>query len=230
MELRRGVIRGGVDVGYVPEWAPSPCRWHPCGFRVEGGKTQIRVPEMTVVGADRGTPPRVGYRSVIVKDRADDTLYLDEPGLCCSWMRRLATPRTPTRPLRRLSTAGSHGVLLRDETHLCPEASASRARLPASCSKRWRYASPFDARIPRRLPCPWFSPYSGVPRTRGGVLCVPREDGPETEKIKVQLNASSYGQIGTLIKTYYVVLHVNYFELLILTVYLLVYSYITSCA
>ena len=51
------------------------------------------------------------------------------------------------------------------------------------------------------------------------VLCVPREDGPGTEK----LNASSYGQIGTLIKTYYVVLHVNYFELLILTVYLLVY-------
>ncbi len=80
MELRRGVIRGGVDVGYVPEWAPSPCRWHPCGFRVEGGKTQIRVPEMTVVGAERGTPPRVGYRSVIVKDRADGTLYLDEPG------------------------------------------------------------------------------------------------------------------------------------------------------
>ena len=51
------------------------------------------------------------------------------------------------------------------------------------------------------------------------VQCVPREDGPGTEK----LNASSYGQIGTLIKTYYVVLHVNYFELLILSVYLLVY-------
>ena len=46
---------------------------------MEGGKTQIRVPEMTVVGAERGTPPRVGYRSVIVKDRADGTLYLDEP-------------------------------------------------------------------------------------------------------------------------------------------------------
>ena len=47
--------------------------------------------------------------------------------------------------------------------------------------------------------------------------------GQRRRKIKVQLNASSYGQIGTLIKTYYVVLHVNYFELLILTVYLLVY-------
>ena len=47
---------------------------------VARGKTQIRVPEMTVVGAERGTPPRVGYRSVIVKDRADGTLYLDEPG------------------------------------------------------------------------------------------------------------------------------------------------------
>ena len=46
---------------------------------VARGKTQIRVPEMTVVGAERGTPPRVGYRSVIVKDRADGTLYLDEP-------------------------------------------------------------------------------------------------------------------------------------------------------
>jgi hypothetical protein len=54
--------------------------------------------------------------------------------------------------------------------------------------------------------------------------------GQRRRKIKVQLNASSYGQIGTLIKTYYVVLHVNYFELLILTVYLLVYSYITICA
>ena len=38
MELRCGVIRGGVDVGYVPEWAPSPCRWHPCGFRGREGK------------------------------------------------------------------------------------------------------------------------------------------------------------------------------------------------
>ena len=46
---------------------------------VARGKTQIRVPEMTVVGAERWTPPRVGYRSVIVKDKADGTLYLDEP-------------------------------------------------------------------------------------------------------------------------------------------------------
>ena len=51
----------------------------PAGFGVARGKTQIRVPEMTVVGADRGTPPRVGYRSVIVRDSADGTLYLDEP-------------------------------------------------------------------------------------------------------------------------------------------------------
>jgi len=33
-----------------------------------------------------------------------------------------------------------------------------------------------------------------------------------------------------LIKTYYVVLHVNYFELLILSVYLLVYLYYKLCA
>ena len=51
----------------------------PAGFGVARGKTQIRVPEMTVVGADRGTPPRVGYRSVIVRDSADGTLYLDVP-------------------------------------------------------------------------------------------------------------------------------------------------------
>ena len=37
------------------------------------------------------------------------------------------------------------------------------------------------------------------------------------------LNASSYGQLVTLIKIYYVVLHVYYFELLILPVHLLVH-------
>ena len=80
------------------------------------------------------------------------------------------------------------------------------------------------------------SPAHGSLLTRGfqgraGGFCAFREKmGQRRRKIKVQLNASSYGQIGTLIKTYYVVLHVNYFELLILTVYLLVYSYITNCA
>ena len=51
------------------------------------------------------------------------------------------------------------------------------------------------------------------------VLCVPREDGPGTEK----LNASSYGQIGTLLRltTSYYTLIIS--KMLILTVCLLVY-------